>query len=196
LSLEVRRTAGLHRRIDRQLRTRGIATNICRTPDGTRCGATYPVPRRKSGPRNSASTPCGSREPPAVRPIPAFPKRPPRRAFNRRSMPKQANQTPADQRLGAASPGPLHRPKKNRPAFRLSGFGYKALAMTYSYMREAHYHRRGCVSLPSSGWDRVVPQRYGRQGEGGGSRLIKDCGCSLMRGIRMAIALTLSLGGT
>ena len=33
----------------------------------------------------------------------------------------------------------------------------------------AHYHRRGCVSLPSSGWDRVVPQRYVHQGEGGGS---------------------------
>ena len=41
--------------------------------------------------------------------------------------------------------------------------------MTYSCMREAHYHRRGCVSLPSSGWDRVVPQRYVHQGEGGGS---------------------------
>jgi hypothetical protein len=35
----------------------------------------------------------------------------------------------------------------------------------------AHYHRRGCVSLPSSGWDRVVPQRYVHQGEGGGSRI-------------------------
>ena len=36
---------------------------------------------------------------------------------------------------------------------------------------DAHYHRRGCVSLPSSEWDRVVPQRYGRQGEGGGRGL-------------------------
>ena len=34
---------------------------------------------------------------------------------------------------------------------------------------DAHYHRRGCVSLPSSGWDRVVPQRFCHQGEGGGS---------------------------
>ena len=42
----------------------------------------------------------------------------------------------------------------------------KPLAVTYSRMQEAHYHRRGCVSLPSSGWDRVVPQRYGRQGRG------------------------------
>jgi DNA polymerase IV len=30
-------------------------------------------------------------------------------------------------------------------------------AMTYSCMGEPHYHRRVCVSLPSSGWDRVVP---------------------------------------
>ena len=26
-----------------------------------------------------------------------------------------------------------------------------------------HYHRRGAVSLPRSGWDRVVPARHGRQ---------------------------------
>src|SRR5690625_2460207 len=26
-----------------------------------------------------------------------------------------------------------------------------------------HYHRRNCVSLPSSEWNRVGPQRYGRQ---------------------------------
>jgi len=31
--------------------------------------------------------------------------------------------------------------------------------MTYSRMGDPHYHRRCCVSLPSSGWDRVVPQR-------------------------------------
>ena len=30
----------------------------------------------------------------------------------------------------------------------------------------SHYHRRSCVSLPSSGWDRVGPQRYSRQGKG------------------------------
>ena len=44
--------------------------------------------------------------------------------------------------------------------------GVKPLAMTYSCMAKPHYHRRGCVSLPSSGWDRVVPQRYGHQGDG------------------------------
>ena len=32
--------------------------------------------------------------------------------------------------------------------------------------RMPNYHRRWCVSLPSSGWDRVGPHRYGRQGIG------------------------------
>ncbi len=68
--------------------------------------------------------------------------------------------------IRCAMPG---APKKN-PAAGAAGFWCKALAMTYSRMREAHYHRRGCVSLPSSRWDRVVPQRYVHQGEGGGSR--------------------------
>ena len=48
----------------------------------------------------------------------------------------------------------------------------KPLAMTYSCMGEPHYHRRVCVSLPSSGWDRVVPHSYIHQGEGGGSRCL------------------------
>src|SRR5690606_38211723 len=34
---------------------------------------------------------------------------------------------------------------------------------------DAHYHRRVCVSLPSSEWDRVVPQSYCHQGDRGGS---------------------------
>ena len=42
----------------------------------------------------------------------------------------------------------------------------KCLAMTYSRVLDAHYHWRWCVSLPSSGWDRVVPHRYGRQAKG------------------------------
>ena len=49
------------------------------------------------------------------------------------------------------------------------GFGVKTLAMTYSRMLDAHYHRRMYVSLPSSEWDRVVPYSYSHQGEGGGS---------------------------
>jgi hypothetical protein len=52
------------------------------------------------------------------------------------------------------------------------GFGVKTLAMTYSRMLSAHYHRRMRVSLPSSGWDRVVPRSYYHQGEGGGSPLV------------------------
>ena len=35
--------------------------------------------------------------------------------------------------------------------------------MTYSHMDEPHYHRRWSVSRLSSGWDQVVPDRYGRQ---------------------------------
>ena len=58
---------------------------------------------------------------------------------------------------------------KPPPVFTDGGLGIKTLAMTYSRMAKPHYHRRGCVSLPSSEWDRVVPHRYGHQGEGGGS---------------------------
>src|SRR3546814_6645860 len=60
--------------------------------------------------------------------------------------------------------------QKETPQPRLRGFGVKTLAMTYSRMLNAHYHRRVRVSLPSSGWDRVVPRSYCHQGEGGGSR--------------------------
>ena len=65
------------------------------------------------------------------------------------------------------------------------GFRVKTLAMTYSRMTKSHYHRRGCVSLPCSGWERVVPQRYDHQGEGGGSL-----------GILQSLALTLSTGNS
>jgi hypothetical protein len=51
----------------------------------------------------------------------------------------------------AAAPNPHHWAMHDKDS----------LAMTYSRMAcaEPHYHRRSCVSLPSSGWDRVVPQR-------------------------------------
>ena len=62
------------------------------------------------------------------------------------------------------------------------GFRVKTLAMTYSRMLNAHYHRRMRVSLPSSRWDRVVPRSYYHQGEGGGSLASRE------------VALTLSLG--
>ena len=35
--------------------------------------------------------------------------------------------------------------------------------MTYFHMGEPHYHRRGFVSRSCSGWEGVVPKRYGRQ---------------------------------
>ena len=59
--------------------------------------------------------------------------------------------------------------KKIPPTHQSWGYRVKTLAMTYSRMTKSHYHRRGCVSLPCSGWERVVPQRYDHQGEGGGS---------------------------
>src|SRR5690606_6577712 len=68
---------------------------------------------------------------------------------------------------GATASSPI---KKETPQPWPRGFGVKTLAMTYSRMLSAHYHRRVRVSLPSSGWDRVVPHSYCHQGEGGGSR--------------------------
>ena len=62
-------------------------------------------------------------------------------------------------------------PKEKPPPEIRRGFWVKTLAMTYSRMLDAHYHRRMYVSLPSSEWDRVVPYSYCHQGEGGGSRL-------------------------
>ena len=56
-------------------------------------------------------------------------------------------------------------PVKGRPSW------IKPLAVTYSCMAKPHYHRRMRVSLLSSGWDQVVPRRYGRQGRGGSSAL-------------------------
>src|SRR5690606_31112375 len=66
---------------------------------------------------------------------------------------------------------PSGRFAKKNPATRVAGSWVKTLAMTYSRMLDAHYHRRVRVSLPSSEWNRVVPRSYCHQGEGGGSRL-------------------------
>src|SRR5690606_29529457 len=69
------------------------------------------------------------------------------------------------------SSGDLKPSRKKKPrSLMAAGFRGKTLAMTYSRMLSAHYHRRVRVSLPSSGWDRVVPRSYCHQGEGGGSR--------------------------
>ena len=88
----------------------------------------------------------------------------------------------------ATSGGHGTQTKKN-PATGVAGFWVKTLAMTYSRMLDAHYHRRVRVSLPSSEWNRVVPRSYVHQGEGGGSRVMPaDCSGGM-------IALTLSEGG-
>ena len=38
-----------------------------------------------------------------------------------------------------------------------------SLTMTYFRMEGPHYHWRGFVSRSCSGWEGVVPKRYGRQ---------------------------------
>ena len=52
--------------------------------------------------------------------------------------------------------------KKTRTPY---GFFLKGgcLTMSYFHGREAHYHRRKSVSRSCSGWEGVVPLRYGRQ---------------------------------
>jgi hypothetical protein len=61
------------------------------------------------------------------------------------------------------------RSHKKTPTDSGEGLGVRPLAVTYSCMAKPHYHRRMRVSLLSSGWDQVVPRRYGRQGRGGNS---------------------------
>lgn len=57
-----------------------------------------------------------------------------------------------------------HQTQKKAPKLSESrGFQDRCLAVTYSRTAKPHYHRRWRVSLPSSGWDRVVPRRYCRQ---------------------------------
>mgnify|MGYP006981850305 FL=1 len=75
---------------------------------------------------------------------------------------------------------------KRNPRLVGGGFGVKTLAMTYSRMLDAHYHRRMYVSLPSSEWDRVVPYSYSHQGEGGGSPI----GPVIDAGLRSKVGLT------
>ena len=68
--------------------------------------------------------------------------------------------------------GSLRQKRKPPSSYELGGLD-KAPGDDLLLHADAHYHRRGCVSLPSSGWDRVVPQRYVRQGEGGGSQTVE-----------------------
>ena len=62
----------------------------------------------------------------------------------------------------------MFQARKN-PHRRVRVFKDKAPGDDLLLHSKLHYHRRSCVSLPSSGWDRVGPQRYRRQGRGGGS---------------------------
>ena len=82
--------------------------------------------------------------------------------------------------------------EKPPPVYR-RGFWVKTLAMTYSRMLDAHYHRRMYVSLPSSEWDRVVPYSYCHQGEGGGSQVVPVIDGLIQSKVGLT-ALTLSSG--
>ena len=53
-------------------------------------------------------------------------------------------------------------PKKNPRTLRSGGLGWVPGSALLSH-GGPHYHRRWAVSLPRSGWDRVVPARHGRQ---------------------------------
>src|SRR5690606_13757539 len=66
----------------------------------------------------------------------------------------------------AAPPLSLFRGRKDRIPTRLSGLGFWFWVLDdalLSHGEAPHYHRRGVVSLLSSGWDQVVPTLYGRQ---------------------------------
>jgi hypothetical protein len=62
--------------------------------------------------------------------------------------------------------------KKAQPRLRLGFFVFKALAMTYFLTGDPQYHRRDVVSRSCSGWEGVVPTRYGRQEFGRCGRLV------------------------
>jgi hypothetical protein len=55
-----------------------------------------------------------------------------------------------------------------RPRFRWTGvFSKGSLTITYFHTGNPHYHRRGVVSRSCSGWEGVVPTRYGHQAKRG-----------------------------
>src|SRR5690606_36347311 len=66
----------------------------------------------------------------------------------------------------AAPPLSLLRGRRDGSPARLSGLGFWFWVLDdalLSHGEAPHYHRRGVVSLLSSGWDQVVPTLYGRQ---------------------------------
>ena len=71
-------------------------------------------------------------------------------------------------RLAAQNPKALiykHFRKRRNPTF--CGVGFLvllgSLTITYFHTGNPHYHRRGVVSRSCSGWEGVVPTRYGHQ---------------------------------
>ena len=68
--------------------------------------------------------------------------------------------------LKKTPPGPNKNYKAKRNPATQWATGYLELkpgSVLLSHGETPHYHRRWAVSLPSSGWDRVVPTRYCRQ---------------------------------
>ena len=54
--------------------------------------------------------------------------------------------------------------KRQDPAFEGGVLVYvRSLTITYFHTGNPHYHRRGVVSRSCSGWEGVVPTRYGHQ---------------------------------
>jgi hypothetical protein len=65
----------------------------------------------------------------------------------------------------ARCPGIQESPLKQEPPADCAEGGCwgGSLTMTYFHARAGHYHRRWHVSRSCSGWEGVVPRRYGRQ---------------------------------
>src|SRR6185369_17910402 len=54
--------------------------------------------------------------------------------------------------------------KRQDPAFEGGVLSWvRSLTITYFHTGNPHYHRRGVVSRSCSGWEGVVPTRYGHQ---------------------------------
>ena len=50
-----------------------------------------------------------------------------------------------------------------------------SLAVTYFRTGAPHYHWRGLVSRSCSGWEGVVPRRYGRKAKASGAGVAQGC---------------------
>lgn len=112
-----------------------------------RCNASYPLPVRQASALPSASSRFAvARDTLAVR----------------LTLPLAGRVE--DFHLQVSAPCRAHQIKTPR-TFRHGAFYLRSLAVTYFHMGNPHYHRRGLVSLLSSGWDQVVPTCSSRQAE-------------------------------